>query len=78
MTERERGGRPPGGSGIERLGADPGLCAECRHAAVQASRSSAFLRCGRAAVDPSFSKYPRLPVLACRGYEPLPGGSTAS
>jgi len=65
---------PPARDELTRLGASPGLCAACRHASVLASRASAFLRCGRAAIDPSFPKYPRLPVLACHGYDPIPGG----
>jgi hypothetical protein len=47
-----------------------GLCADCRHARrVESARGSRFFLCGRAVSDPSFLKYPRLPVLACRGYE---------
>jgi hypothetical protein len=47
-----------------------GLCADCRHARrVDSARGSRFYLCGRAASDPAFPKYPRLPVLACRGYE---------
>ena len=81
MGGRDSAAGPPGRPGppakdeLARLGAPPGLCAACRHAAVLGSKSSAFLRCGMAEVDPSFPKYPRLPVLACRGYDPLPGGS---
>jgi len=33
------------------------------------SRESVFWRCARSEVDPRFPKYPRLPVLACAGYE---------
>ena len=33
------------------------------------SRESVFGRCARSEVDPHFPKYPRLPVLACAGYE---------
>ncbi len=48
-----------------------GLCASCRHADVVVSdRGSRFWRCGLAKIDPSFPKFPRLPVLTCRGYEP--------
>jgi len=35
-------------------------------------RGSTFFRCGRADTDPSFPRYPPLPVLECRGYEPGP------
>jgi hypothetical protein len=48
-----------------------GLCAGCAHAAVQRSaRGSEFWRCRRADVDPSLRRYPPLPVLACRAFEP--------
>ena len=47
-----------------------GLCADCRHAHVQTTaRGSRFWRCGRAEEDARFVRYPRLPVLACPGYE---------
>ena len=29
-----------------------------------------FWRCERAATDPTFPRYPTLPVLECRGFEP--------
>jgi hypothetical protein len=32
-------------------------------------RGSVFYLCQLSKVDPSFPKYPRLPVLACAGYE---------
>lgn len=66
--------RPVPPEELARLGAPAGLCATCRHAAVLSSRSSTFLRCGMAEVDPAFPRYPRLPVLACRGYERVPEG----
>lgn len=47
-----------------------GLCAECRWARiVRSDRESAFYQCGKSFHDPGFPKYPRLPVLQCRGYE---------
>jgi hypothetical protein len=33
------------------------------------ARGSEFSRCLRADTDPRFPRYPRLPVLACPGYE---------
>lgn len=48
---------------------DVGLCRRCAHARTVASRRSTFLACGRAASDSSFARYPRLPVLACPGFE---------
>jgi hypothetical protein len=56
----------------ERPGPDlprAGLCDSCRHAEILRSRRSAFLRCGRAASDARFPRYPGLPVLACEGWE---------
>jgi len=47
-----------------------GLCARCRHAAVQRSaRGSEFWRCRRADRDPAYLRYPPLPVLRCPGHE---------
>jgi hypothetical protein len=51
-----------------------GLCASCRYVEViTSSRESTFYRCRRSDTDPTFRKYPALPVLVCRGYEPEPG-----
>jgi hypothetical protein len=47
-----------------------GLCASCRHSRVITSdRGSRFIFCERSRSDPSFPRYPNLPVLSCRGYE---------
>ena len=46
-----------------------GLCASCRHLRVLRSRRSTFVRCGLAARDPRFERYPPLPVAFCRGYD---------
>ena len=49
---------------------NPGLCATCAWARqVVSSRDAVFWRCARSEVDPRFPKYPRLPVLACAGWE---------
>jgi len=54
-----------------------GLCDLCRHQRViRNTRGSSFSMCGRAKTDPGYPKYPRLPVLECRGYEPRPAGSS--
>jgi hypothetical protein len=59
---------------------DPGLCASCRHhRIVETRRGSRFWLCALSRVDPAFPRYPRLPVLACRGYaqgEPPADGDT--
>jgi 3-isopropylmalate/(R)-2-methylmalate dehydratase large subunit len=47
-----------------------GLCGSCRHAAVvRSDRGSVFYRCERSRADPRFPRYPRLPVVACIGYD---------
>lgn len=47
-----------------------GLCRVCRHVrVVNSGRGSTFYLCRLAERDPRFPKYPRLPVLACEGYE---------
>jgi hypothetical protein len=49
--------------------APAGLCASCTHAIVVTSdRGTQYLRCALSQTDPSFPKYPRLPVLSCRGW----------
>jgi hypothetical protein len=50
-----------------------GLCASCVHVRrVTSDRGSVFYRCGYAAVDVTFPKYPRLPVWHCRAHTPDP------
>lgn len=52
-----------------------GLCAECEHCRQVPGGRSVFYLCRRSQTDPAYPKYPRLPVLACRGFEPAaPGG----
>jgi hypothetical protein len=47
-----------------------GLCAQCVHARrVGSARGSSFWLCGRSANDPRYARYPRLPVVACPGFE---------
>jgi hypothetical protein len=55
------------------LTAEPGLCRTCGHLRLLASARSVFVRCGLADTDPSFPRYPPLPVLRCRGYRDEPG-----
>lgn len=55
---------------LRRIIPQVGLCSVCRHVrTVENRRGSAFFLCGLSKADPSFSRYPRLPVLACRGFE---------
>jgi hypothetical protein len=47
-----------------------GLCADCRHAQkIVSDRGANFLLCGLSFGNPSFAKYPALPVRSCAGYE---------
>jgi hypothetical protein len=64
------------------LGAPPGLCQTCRHAKLnQTRRGTTYLRCTRAEWDPTLTRYPRLPVTECAGFDgistppeqPMPG-----
>jgi hypothetical protein len=58
----------------EPLAPNPGLCGECRNVrVVESRRGSRFFLCQLSDVDPRFPKYPRLPVLRCRGYQPETG-----
>jgi len=53
------------------LGAPAGWCQQCVHAKVnRTKRGTAYLRCLRAAWDDRMTRYPRLPVLECPGFEP--------
>jgi hypothetical protein len=49
---------------------DAGLCAHCVHVKIIVSaRGTRFYLCRKSEHDPSFPRYPRIPVLECRGYE---------
>ena len=48
-----------------------GLCDECRHQRlVPNTRGSVFSLCERSRDDPSYPRYPRIPVLSCPGHQP--------
>lgn len=56
-----------------------GLCDSCAHQqVVRSGRGSVFSLCRRHKTDDAFPKYPRLPVLACRGFEPRQAPRSAS
>jgi hypothetical protein len=60
------------GDDADREASRVGLCADCRYMQrIESPRGSIFYLCRRAATDPEFPKYPRLPVLHCHGYDPL-------
>jgi hypothetical protein len=47
-----------------------GLCASCIHARRTGNpKGPGFILCGLSKSDPSFPKYPRLPVMKCPGFE---------
>jgi hypothetical protein len=49
---------------------DAGLCDSCRHQRlVRNTRGSVFSLCERSRTDPNYPRYPRLPVVSCKGYE---------
>ena len=46
------------------------MCDSCRHQKlIRTGRGSVFSMCERSKREPAYPKYPRLPVLACPGYE---------
>jgi hypothetical protein len=46
------------------------LCDTCKHCRIiRSDRGSMFFLCELALTDSTFPKYPRLPVVECRGYE---------
>jgi hypothetical protein len=48
-----------------------GLCDTCVHQrVVRTTRGSSFSLCERSRTQPEYPRYPRLPVVACPGYEP--------
>lgn len=48
-----------------------GLCLRCRyHSPVVSGKGSHFILCAYSRIDPSYPKYPRLPVLTCAAMEP--------
>jgi hypothetical protein len=54
-----------------------GLCDSCAHQrVVKNTRGSSFSLCERSKTQPEYPKYPRVPVLECRGYERRVSGST--
>jgi hypothetical protein len=47
-----------------------GLCSDCRFAKrIESGKGSRFFLCRRSESDPSYPRYPKLPVLSCPGYE---------
>jgi hypothetical protein len=58
--------------GVSEESAMVGLCATCLHMRrITSDRGAVFYLCELSKVDPSFPKYPRLPVLECSGFQHL-------
>jgi hypothetical protein len=56
-----------------------GLCNACVHQQlVPNRRGSVFSLCRRSKTDPSFPRYPRIPVAECRGFEPRGAGASVT
>ena len=52
-----------------------GLCETCTYQQiVRNTRGSVFSLCRRSRDDPEFPRYPRVPVLECRGHETRQNG----
>ncbi len=50
-----------------------GLCVDCIHnRSIESTHGSVFILCELSLTDPTFPKYPRLPVLSCDGYKKKP------
>ena len=48
-----------------------GLCTDCQFMRrIRSARGSIFYLCRRSEKEPEFPKYPRLPVIQCKGYTP--------
>ncbi|MGX6447689.1 hypothetical protein ACVU7I_06435 [Patulibacter sp. S7RM1-6] len=56
-----------------------GLCDACAHQRlVGNTRGSTFSLCGRSRTDDRYPRYPRMPVLACPGFEERDAEGTAT
>lgn len=56
-----------------------GLCADCRYVRrVESMRKAIFYQCEYSRIDPSFPKYPALPVRSCAAYVPAAIAPTRS
>jgi hypothetical protein len=55
---------------VKQRRAEIGLCLGCvHHALIVSKNGSEFHLCEKNKEDSSFHKYPRLPVLNCKGYQ---------
>jgi hypothetical protein len=64
----DRPSEPPISS--EQNGGRNGLCDTCAHQQeVRNTRGSVFSLCTRSREDQAYPRYPRVPVVSCRGFE---------
>jgi uncharacterized protein len=54
-----------------------GLCRDCRHSRQVPTTRATYWLCRRSESDPTFPRYPRLPLRSCRGFAWNEGGETA-
>ena len=59
---------PKSAAGKAPEGPSAGLCVGCRHARTVASRTASYTLCEHSFSDPSYPKYPNLPVLSCAAF----------
>jgi hypothetical protein len=53
-----------------------GKCLDCAHAkTLKTKTGSAIFLCGRAESEPSYAKYPRLPMAVCAGWVKAEGSA---
>jgi hypothetical protein len=46
-----------------------GLCPGCRfHTVIRSGKGSSYILCALSKTDRAFAKYPKLPVVECRGF----------
>jgi hypothetical protein len=61
---------------VEKSDIEAGLCSCCLHDMLtRSAKGAVFHRCGLAARDPRFPKYPRLPVHSCPGWQARPAAT---
>jgi hypothetical protein len=49
------------------------ICFSCEHGnSIVSGKNSSFLQCRKHFADPSYPKYPLLPVFSCKGYQGSP------
>lgn len=55
-----------------------GLCRDCRHSRQVPTTRATYWLCRRSESDPTFPRYPRLPIRSCRGFAWNEGGEAGT